>query len=136
MPKPKIRHLALFAGDPEKVAKFYQDVFEMELVHHNAGSQAYFLSDGYITLAVLPHTAEGSSTRGLNHFGWKVESNAEIGKKLDGAGLPGPKKRPADRPYAEQRAVDPEGNMFDISEHGFERVESPKDREKQAVGVN
>jgi hypothetical protein len=37
-----------------------------------------------------------------------------------GRGSAGPKQRPADRPYAEQRTADPEGNMFDISVRGFQ----------------
>jgi hypothetical protein len=30
-----------------------------------------------------------------------------------------PKARPNGRPYAETRGSDPDGNYFDISEHGF-----------------
>ena len=33
-----------------------------------------------------------------------------------------PKSRPNGRPYAETRGSDPDGNYFDISEHGFENV--------------
>jgi catechol 2,3-dioxygenase-like lactoylglutathione lyase family enzyme len=131
MPKPQIRHIAMFASDPAKVAKFYEEVFEMEVVHRSPTGAAVFLSDGYITMAVLQHSANGQAMRGLNHFGFKVESNAEIGAKIDQMGLPGPLKRPADRPYAEQRAVDPEGNMFDISQHGFQKVETENDRAEQ-----
>ena len=43
----------------------------------------------------------------------------------------GPTDRPADRVYAEQRATDPEGNNFDISEHGFERPESSEERKQR-----
>lgn len=129
MARPQIRHLAIFASDPHEMAKFYQDVFEMEIVHQS--TNAAFLSDGYLTLAVLPHSAEGSAARGLNHFGFKVESNGQIAERIARFGIPGPKKRPTDRPYAEERAVDPEGNMFDISEHGFQRVETKAEREQQ-----
>jgi len=31
MPTPKIRHLALFARDPQAVARYYQKVFDMKL---------------------------------------------------------------------------------------------------------
>jgi catechol 2,3-dioxygenase-like lactoylglutathione lyase family enzyme len=140
MPRPQIRHIALFADDTEELAKFYVDVFDMEIVHRskNEGG-AIFLSDGYITVAVLAHNADGQAVRGLNHFGFKVDSNAAIGEKITRAGWRAPRKRPADRPYAEQRALDPEGNMFDISEHGFERVETEGDRgaepAKEPVGA-
>jgi hypothetical protein len=33
-----------------------------------------------------------------------------------------PKARPNGRPYAETRGSDPDGNYFDISEHGFSVV--------------
>jgi catechol 2,3-dioxygenase-like lactoylglutathione lyase family enzyme len=133
MPKPQIRHIALFASDPAEMAKFYVDVFDMEIVHQSATSPAVFLSDGYITVAILQHSANGQAARGLNHFGFKVDDNAAIGAKIEQFGLPGPLKRPADRPYAEQRAVDPEGNMFDISQHGFQKVETEAERELQTT---
>src|ERR1700733_11451733 len=111
MPRPQIRHMAIFADDTDEMAKFYVDVFDMEIVHrsNNAGG-AIFLSDGYITVAVLAHNANGQAVRGLNHFGFKVDSNDAIGDKIKKFGLRPPLKRPADRPYAEQRALDPEGN--------------------------
>jgi len=55
----------------------------------------------------------------------------EIARRIKEFGLEEPKKRPADRPYAESRACDPEGNFFDISQHGFEMVETEADRAKQ-----
>ena len=88
-----------------------------------------------ITVAVLPHNADGQAVRGLNHFGFKVDSNAEIGERITRAGLRAPRKRPADRPYAEQRALDPEGNMFDISQHGFQRVETEAERSGEPAKV-
>jgi catechol 2,3-dioxygenase-like lactoylglutathione lyase family enzyme len=129
MPRPQIRHIAIFADDTDEMAQFYVDVFEMDVVHRSPkGSGAVFLSDGYITVAVLPHDANGQAVRGLNHFGFKVDNNVEIGARIARKGLRAPTKRPADRPYAEQRALDPEGNMFDISQHGFERVETEDER--------
>jgi catechol 2,3-dioxygenase-like lactoylglutathione lyase family enzyme len=129
MEKPKIRHLALFARDPEKVAKFYQRVFDMEIIRQNPSSGACFVTDGYITLAVLPHKLKGSSAVGLNHFGFKIDDMEKITQRIADEGLETPEKRPEDRPYAEQRACDPEGNMFDLSLHGFERVETGAERD-------
>ena len=39
--------------------------------------------------------------------------------------------RPATRPYAEYRAMDPDGNLFDISVHGYDEAEYATDREKK-----
>jgi catechol 2,3-dioxygenase-like lactoylglutathione lyase family enzyme len=118
MAKPKIRHLALFARNPAKLADFYHEVFEMEIVHKSP-SGACFVSDGYLTLALLPHRLEAEAAVGLNHFGFHVEDREELSRRLVAAGTEEPKKRPSNRPFAEYRAVDPEGNWFDLSEHGY-----------------
>lgn len=131
METPKIRHLALFARDPQKLAKYYVDVFQMKVVHSR--DKAVFLSDGYITMAILPASTRGSALPGLNHFGFKVEDRDVILDRIEDVGGETPTKRPSDRPYAELRGYDLEGNMFDISVHGFEEVETDADRERKKV---
>jgi catechol 2,3-dioxygenase-like lactoylglutathione lyase family enzyme len=84
------------------------------------GSKAIFMTDGYITVALLEQKAEGKPP-GLNHFGFKVDSQEEIERRMKKFGLAGPAKRPADRTYAETRGTDPDGNNFDLSVAGFER---------------
>ncbi len=133
MSKPKIRHLAIVVRDPAKMAKFYQDVFEMELLDAPSAAGAKYVTDGYLTLALLPHRLSASAAHGLNHFGFSVPDRALIFKKLVDAGTEEPKARPADRPYAEYRGVDPEGNWFDISEHGYDSVEMAADRELAGI---
>lgn len=130
MSKPTIRHLALYARDTDKLAQFYLDVFEMKLLHSDGPGKAKYLSDGYFTLAILQHRLEASSATGLNHFGFTVEDRAEMSSRLVASGVEEPKPRPADRPFAEYRAVDPEGNWFDISQHGFDNAETQADRAK------
>jgi hypothetical protein len=44
-----------------------------------------------------------------------------------------PQLRPPQRPYAEYRGCDPDGNQFDVSVHGFEEVETGEDRAKKAT---
>ena len=134
MSKPRIRHLAIIARDPEKLAKFYEQAFGMEIIHGGPASPtipepAYYVSDGHITLALLPFRLEGATPNcGLNHFGFTVEDTEEIGRRLATFGLAKPKQRPGDRPYAEHRAADPEGNVFDLSQHGYDKVETEVDR--------
>jgi catechol-2,3-dioxygenase len=70
---PKIRHLAIICMDPEKLAKFYSEVFEMKIVARN-GRNNVFLTDGYMNLALLSQKAEGKQN-GLNHFGFHVEAS-------------------------------------------------------------
>ena len=116
----KIRHLAIRTEDTGKLASFYMDVFDLKLLHKGKEEGgAIFLTDGYFNLAILPNR-EQQSPNGLYHFGFEVESGEAIVekmKKLNYAKLP--KARPDGRPFAETRASDPDGNYFDISEHGF-----------------
>ena len=124
----KIRHLAIVTTDPDKLAKFYVDVFGLE-IQQRADSGNIFMTDGYLNIALLTNKAEGKPS-GLNHFGFHIDDMADITAKLEPAGVPAPAKRPADRHYAEMRAFDPDGNNFDLSVNGFERVR--KDREPVA----
>jgi predicted enzyme related to lactoylglutathione lyase len=117
MAKPKLRHLALFARDPAKLAQFYVDVFDMTIIPDSESTTARHVTDGYFTLAILPHRLQGSAAHGLNHFGFVVDDIAEMSAKMEKHGVESPKERPADRPFAEYRAVDPEGNWFDLAEH-------------------
>ena len=113
---PKIRHLAVICMDPEKLAKFYCEVFDMKIVGRS-GRKNVFLTDGYMNLALLSQKAEGK-TNGLNHFGFVVEDTEDVARRMQKWDVVGPEKRPADRVYAETRGTDPEGNNFDLSEAG------------------
>ena len=117
---PKIRHLAIRTEDTGKLAKFYMDVFEMQILHKDKQEGGViYLTDGYFNLAILPNH-DSQSPNGLYHFGFEVENGEKIVerlKKYDPNKLP--KQRPNGRPYAETRTSDIDGNFFDISEHGF-----------------
>lgn len=132
MSRPKIRHLAMYALNPDELARFYVAVFDMEIVLRAgpAGKGPVFLSDGYINLAILPATTTGEATVGLNHIGFHVDNVDVIAEKLVAAGIDKPTKRPAGR-YAEYRATDPCGNAFDLSEHGYQ--EDAAAREKRII---
>src|SRR4029078_1211074 len=121
MAKPQIRHLAIMTLDPEKLAKFYEQVFEMERIPRPGagGSKAIYMTDGYITLALLHNRADGRPT-GLNHFGFHVSDRGESAGSLSRGGVAVRAKRPADRAFAETRATDPDGNNFDLSVKGYD----------------
>ena len=136
--RPKIRHLAIITLDPERLAKFYEQTFEMTRLPQKgaSGSKAIYVTDGSITLALLENKAEGKPP-GLNHFGWQVDDQDEIARRLTAASIKAPGKRPADRPYAETRASDPDGNNFDISVKGFggEEAATTAPARREAVTV-
>jgi catechol-2,3-dioxygenase len=105
--------------DPEHLANFYCEVFDMKVIQRNGRSNV-FVSDGYITVALLSQKAEGKPC-GLNHFGFQVEDSDVIAQRMKSWKVVGPSARPPDRAYAELRATDPEGNNFDLAEGGFDR---------------
>ena len=60
-----------------------------------------------------------------------VRSVEEIARRMSKAGVATPAKRPADRPYAETRGTDPDGNNFDISTQGFGSDEGAESKQKK-----
>jgi catechol 2,3-dioxygenase-like lactoylglutathione lyase family enzyme len=125
----KIRHLAIKTKSPEKLASFYEEVFGMKRIRSEK-SGAIYMSDGYLTLALLRNRGEATPS-GINHFGFQVDDIKDIEGKLQKFEEP-LTERPGNRPYAEYRAMDPDGNLFDVSAHGYEEAEFQADREKRA----
>ncbi|OGQ80790.1 MAG: hypothetical protein A3F90_12935 [Deltaproteobacteria bacterium RIFCSPLOWO2_12_FULL_60_19] len=120
----KIRHLAIRTEDPERLAAFYKEVFDLKEVHrgshpgHAAGKTVH-LTDGYFELAILDNGAQ-QSPNGLYHFGIQIDN---LDETLDRVRRRNPDrpvhKRPDGTPFAEMRVSDPEGNLIDLSVHGF-----------------
>jgi catechol 2,3-dioxygenase-like lactoylglutathione lyase family enzyme len=124
----KIRHLAIKTKSPERLAAFYEQVFDLKRIRSEPGG-AIYMSDGYVTLALLRNRGEATPS-GINHFGFQVDNLAEVEQKLETFDEP-LTVRPANRPYAEHRAMDPDGNLFDVSVHGYEEAEFRADREQR-----
>lgn len=125
----KIRHLAIKTKSPERLAAFYEEAFGLKRIRSEAGG-AIYMSDGYLTLALLRNRGEATPS-GINHFGFHVDDlNAVEGalKKFDEPLV----QRPGNRPYAEYRAMDPDGNLFDVSVHGYQEAEFQAERDKRA----
>ena len=116
----KIRHLAIRTEDTHRLALFYKEVMGLTELHRDKKERGgIYLTDGYFNLAILPNDSQ-SSPNGLYHFGFHVESTHDVVKKIEQLNMSkAPKPRPKARPFAETRASDPDGNYFDISEHGF-----------------
>ena len=125
----KIRHLAIITTDPGKLADFYEQVFGLE-VQHRADNGSVFMTDGYLNIALLLNKAEGKPS-GLNHFGFHIEDEEETAGRLAAWSVTEPRARPSNRPYAETRTTDPEGNNIDLSVHGYQTVEYKADRGQQ-----
>jgi catechol 2,3-dioxygenase-like lactoylglutathione lyase family enzyme len=116
----KIRHIVFHSTDVERLAKFYVDVMGLEIVHR-AKNGGISLTDGYINLSIHTNKIDGKPC-GFNHFGFLVDDNEQVAERFTRFGYRDPLKRPGDRHYAEYRAIDPDGNNFDLSENGFEQI--------------
>lgn len=114
MSRPRLRHIAFVVQDAKEMADFYTSRFGMSLFHTDPDG-SHFVTDGYVNLALIQQKLDGDVPTGFNHFGFQVEDVAPYLETLE----PKPALRGGDRPFAEYRAIDPEGNWFDLSAHGF-----------------
>jgi catechol 2,3-dioxygenase-like lactoylglutathione lyase family enzyme len=111
----RIRHLAIVSENRERLVKFYTEAFGMKVI--DGVGPAIYLTDGYLNLAIIqkrPHYKEG-----LYHFGIEVddiEKLKSVCKELGAASEI--QKRPPNR-EAEYRVADPDGNLIDLSQHGW-----------------
>ncbi|MEA2906863.1 MAG: hypothetical protein QOI12_4250 [Alphaproteobacteria bacterium] len=76
-----INHVALRTMNPDDMAVFYRDVFELSPsnVKKRADDPNHYLTDGHVTLVIMPwditdYDATGIITPGMDHIGFKVES--------------------------------------------------------------
>jgi catechol 2,3-dioxygenase-like lactoylglutathione lyase family enzyme len=119
----QLRHLAIRTEEPEKLAAFYKEAFGFREVSEGVApaivqqSRSFHLTDGYFELAILANTPN-QSPNGLYHFGIKVDDMDETIRKLE-RWQKRVQRRPADTSFAELRVSDIDGNLMDLSVHGF-----------------
>ncbi len=70
---------AIRTPNPEQVAEFYTTVFELQPVNRKEGDENYHLTDGRVTLSIMPWKIEkfvGMSIKrpGPDHIGFRVEN--------------------------------------------------------------
>ena len=120
---PALRHIAVSAKDPARLAEYYKTVFEMQEVRRSAGGAVY-LSDGVMSLVLLPQRPDGPTAElGPNHFGFQVEDVAATEERLRAFGADAtPTATPRDGRYAESWVRDPEGNRVDLAVAGWATV--------------
>ncbi len=118
----RIRHIAILTDDKEKLVEYYTSVFGLKVVQ-GVGTATY-LSDGHVNLAIIPkapeEAVEGRALdSGLNHIGFEVDDVPALKSVSDRMGAADDvRKRPPDR-EAEYRVQDPDGNLIDLSQHGW-----------------
>jgi catechol 2,3-dioxygenase-like lactoylglutathione lyase family enzyme len=120
---PQLRQLVIAAEAPERLAKFYQEVFDLERIEENQG--AVFLSDGIFNLGLTPEP--DPERRGFRHLGFDTVRVESMGKKLAQAGV-------ADSDVCEVNSLagidhelkDPDGNIVGVSRRAFDVAYAPR----------
>jgi len=74
-----IGHFALRTMRPDAMAEFYRKVFELEVRNKREGDPNHYLTDGHMTMVVMPwrisdYDATGIMPPSLDHLGFKTES--------------------------------------------------------------
>ncbi len=82
-----INHFAFRTMNPEKCAEFYAEVFELNLANREPDDENFYLTDGRMTLVVMPwditkYEGGGISRPGPDHFGFRVDSVDALKKDM------------------------------------------------------
>lgn len=109
-----IRHMAIFTDDPQKLARFYAEVFGLKITGTGQEGEVW-ITDGYLDIALIKREQD-SDPKGVNHFGFTLEQSEQPGiyERLRERGS-APFKPPRERAFVEDKARDPDGNKFDLS---------------------
>jgi catechol 2,3-dioxygenase-like lactoylglutathione lyase family enzyme len=130
----EIRHMAMCTKNNRRLARFYHYVFGMDEVWNEYQNSPYsfYIGDGEFQLNCLqirPGTSyakivEGREVLpevGMNHIGFQVKSIGDVERRL---GEWNPPIRllesPQDGRYEERRFIDPDGNLFELAEGGWD----------------
>lgn len=125
----KIRHIAIKTADTRQLADFYKRTFDMiEVWQRPIDNGAVYLSDGYLSLAILPTSADDADRpEGIDHFGFQVDDVEQMaGLAIDNGGAQGRTAVPNDGRFAEAYVCDPIGQRVDLSKGGW--ATEPRDR--------
>ncbi len=84
----RISHIALRTRHAERCAQFYAEVFGLSLKNRQEGDENYYLSDGRVTLSIMPwriadYYAQDPARTGLDHIGFTVESVEQVKKDME-----------------------------------------------------
>ena len=138
---PRLGHIAVHMLQPQRTGDFYIALFGMRELRttqerRRQGKFNCFVGDGFTNLAMHPYYSNRNEAGfreyerighdgaeedhrerriGFHHFGFLVRDAAQKAAQLSQAKAK-VADRPAIRPYAELRVVDPEGNGFDLTQ--------------------
>ena len=132
----KLKHIAIATQEPEATARFYREVFDLQIVGKadNDEAEGYYLTDGNVSIAVLRFKndavpGESSGNGAIHHIGFQVEDASAADAKLrkanshpleavnaavasNGAGRNG-------GPNVALKYSGPDGVIIDVSQRGW-----------------
>jgi len=132
-----ISHFAIRVREPERVARFYGDVFELERRNAGTSDNTHQLSDGHVTLMILPwkisdFNGSGIEQPALDHIGFTVPDLAAFQERVEKLNRTNPHiaPRPIDFndegkarlalfkkcPRGSFHLADPDGTLIDVAE--------------------
>ncbi|HLI25576.1 MAG TPA: VOC family protein [Chloroflexota bacterium] len=115
-----LRHIAIRTADPEATAAWYRAAFGLTEV--GRARNGVYLSDGDINIAILRLRTEhsgASAQPGLDHFGFVVDDLEVTARRLAAMGAERLPNAPLPGNEFEVKYRGPDGQVFDISAHGW-----------------
>jgi catechol 2,3-dioxygenase-like lactoylglutathione lyase family enzyme len=113
----KIRHIAIRTEDTEALAKFFQDVFELEIVQRR-GHGPIDMTDGDVNITLLPlRVGAGPDDvvrEGFDHIGFSVEDEEATKQRLLAAGTKELNPVQLGNVYYESKFKHPVGLVLDV----------------------
>lgn len=122
----RLRHIAIGTNDPKGMGKFYAEALGLELLVST--DTLSVLTDGTVNITLclgemfMPDAVRQPGFVGVHHFGFLVESRAEVEERLaalDGTRVAGQEEMPAGEKTFEVKWYAPDGVVFDLSESGW-----------------
>jgi len=88
----QINHIAIRSAEPERVAEFYHEVFDLKEGKNFYDEDALSVTDGTVDLVIRRTSNHSymSMREGIDHFGYAVESIEDVKKDLDEFGRANP----------------------------------------------
>jgi len=111
---PGVRFMAVHNENPEEAAAFYKTVLGLEEVSRD-GNGSILLSDGDVTMRLTKEQVLEKS--GIQYLGFQVANWADTQQRCRDVGIDLP---PLNQTNGEVRLTDPEGNLFLVSQRGWE----------------
>jgi catechol 2,3-dioxygenase-like lactoylglutathione lyase family enzyme len=111
---PGVRYVVVQTETPERAAEFYQSVFELRKIGKVSDSSLR-LSDGDIALELTKK--QSIEKAGIQYFGFQVEDWSQTRRRFKEIGLELPEPTGSE---TEVQLTDPEGNLFTVSEKGWQ----------------